>query len=152
MRGMGDFQRAQMKHRDARIFAMAQHLRAAVDLWEETQLHPFKKEEPSEPSPPPPAAPPVIRARRTLVDETQSDSRHPAVRLAALISDASEAHLTLSAYRDVSLEPVHSLQQIFFESSRSGAFRSTARRIERRPQTSLHLCEFHNGDDASAHA
>jgi len=58
MRGRGDFQRAQMKHRDARVSAIAQHLRAAVDLWEEIQLYPFKKEEPSEPqSPPPPAAP-----------------------------------------------------------------------------------------------
>lgn len=58
MRGVGDFQRAQMKHRDARVSAMAQHLRAAVDLWEEIQLYPFKKEEPSEPAPPPPAPPP----------------------------------------------------------------------------------------------
>jgi excisionase family DNA binding protein len=56
---MGDFQRTQMKHRDARVSAMAQHLRAAVDLWEEIQLYPFKKEAPSEPqSPPPPVAPP----------------------------------------------------------------------------------------------
>jgi len=62
MRGMGDFQRAQMKHRDARVSAMAQHLRAAVDLWEEIQLYPFKKEEPAEapPQAPPPAPPPVI--------------------------------------------------------------------------------------------
>ena len=60
MRGMGDLQRAQMKHRDARVSAMAQHLRAAVDLWEEIQLYPFKKEEPSEPPSPPPAPPPVI--------------------------------------------------------------------------------------------
>lgn len=62
MRGMGDFQRAQMKHRDARVSAMAQHLRAAVDLWEEIQLYPFKKEEPVEAPPqvPPPARPPVI--------------------------------------------------------------------------------------------
>lgn len=58
MRGMGDFQRAQMKHRDARVSVMAQHLRAAVDLWEEIQLYPFKKEEPAEPPSPPP--PPVI--------------------------------------------------------------------------------------------
>jgi excisionase family DNA binding protein len=57
---MGDFQRAQMKHRDARVSAMAQHLRAAVDLWEEIQLYPFKKEEPAEPPHPPPALPPVI--------------------------------------------------------------------------------------------
>lgn len=62
MRGMGDFQRAQMKHRDARVSAMAQHLRAAIDLWEEIQLYPFKKEEPAEPPPPapPPAPPPVV--------------------------------------------------------------------------------------------
>ncbi|MGE0742299.1 MAG: helix-turn-helix domain-containing protein [Hyphomonadaceae bacterium] len=62
MRGMGDFQRAQMKHRDARVSAMAQHLRAAVDLWEEIQLYPFKREEPAEapPQAPPPAPPPVI--------------------------------------------------------------------------------------------
>ncbi|HEX8901773.1 helix-turn-helix domain-containing protein [Vitreimonas sp.] len=57
---MGDFQRAQMKHRDARVSAMAQHLRAAVDLWEEIHLHPFKKEEPSELPAPPPAPPPVV--------------------------------------------------------------------------------------------
>jgi excisionase family DNA binding protein len=56
---MGDFQRAQMKHRDARVSAMAQHLHA-VNLWEDIQLYPFKKEEPSEPPPPPPATPPVI--------------------------------------------------------------------------------------------
>lgn len=51
-----------MKHRDARVSAMAQHLRAAVDLWEEIQLYPFKKEEPAEapPQSPPPAPPPVI--------------------------------------------------------------------------------------------
>jgi excisionase family DNA binding protein len=59
---MGDFQRAQMKHRDARVSAMAQHLRAAVDLWEEIQLYPFKKEEPSEPPSPPPAPPPPVVA------------------------------------------------------------------------------------------
>ncbi|MGD9967469.1 MAG: helix-turn-helix domain-containing protein [Hyphomonadaceae bacterium] len=49
-----------MKHRDARVSAMAQHLRAAVDLWEEIQLHPFKKDEPSELPSPPPAPPPVV--------------------------------------------------------------------------------------------
>lgn len=59
MRGLGDFQRAQMKHRDARVSAMAQHLRAAIDLWEEIQQYPFKKEERSDP-PPPPAPPPAV--------------------------------------------------------------------------------------------
>lgn len=70
MRGMGDFQRAQMKHRDARVSAMAQHLRGAVDLWEEIQLYPFKNEETAEAAPPtapPPAATPIeppLRGRR----------------------------------------------------------------------------------------
>lgn len=57
MRGMGDFQRAQMKHRDPRVSAMAQHLRAAVDLWEDIQLYPFKKEGPIAPAPTPPPSP-----------------------------------------------------------------------------------------------
>ena len=65
MGGMGDFQRAQMKHRDARVSAMAQHLRAAVDLWAEIQLYPFKKEEPSGPPSPRPAPLPVV----TLLSE-----------------------------------------------------------------------------------
>lgn len=62
MRGMGDFQRAQMKHRDARVSAMAQHLRSEVDLPEEIRLYPFKTEEPTEAPPraPPPATSPVI--------------------------------------------------------------------------------------------
>jgi excisionase family DNA binding protein len=57
---MGDFQRAQMKQRDARVSAMAQHLRSAIDLWEEIQLYPFKKEEPFVPPSPPPAPLPVV--------------------------------------------------------------------------------------------
>jgi len=50
---------AQMKHRDARVSAMCQQLRAAIDLWEEIQLYPFKKEEPALPLPPP-VPPPAI--------------------------------------------------------------------------------------------
>jgi len=45
MRGLGAFQMAQMKHRDARVSAMAQHLRQAIDLWEEIQHFPFEKPE-----------------------------------------------------------------------------------------------------------
>lgn len=44
MRGLGAFQMAQMKHRDARVSAMCQQ-HAAIGLWEEIQLYPFKKEE-----------------------------------------------------------------------------------------------------------
>lgn len=33
---------AQMKHRDARILAMCQHLRAAIDIWEQIASEPFQ--------------------------------------------------------------------------------------------------------------
>lgn len=62
MRGLGAFQMAQMKHRDARVSAMCQHLREAITLWEEISHMPFQKPEPApkaapeEPLPPP--APP----------------------------------------------------------------------------------------------
>lgn len=60
MRGRGDFQRAQMKHRDARVAAMCGHLRAAIDIYEEITSHPFRAPEPEprlSPPPPPPAQP-----------------------------------------------------------------------------------------------
>lgn len=60
MRGMGAFQMAQMKHRDARVSAMCKHLRDAITLWEEIQLYPFQKPE-SEIPPLPPAPPPTIQ-------------------------------------------------------------------------------------------
>lgn len=34
MRGLNAFQMAQMKHRDARVFMLCQHLRAAIDVLE----------------------------------------------------------------------------------------------------------------------
>lgn len=59
MRGRGAFQLAQMKHRDARVSALCQHLRAAIDVIEEIASRPFEppaKEvvQPVSPQPPPP--------------------------------------------------------------------------------------------------
>ena len=45
MRGLGAFQAAQMKARDARILALCQHLRAAIDLFEQIAGEPFKTPE-----------------------------------------------------------------------------------------------------------
>jgi len=42
MRGMGAFQMAQTKHRDARVFALGQHLRSAIDLMEQIATEPFR--------------------------------------------------------------------------------------------------------------
>ena len=42
MRGLGEFQMGQMKHRDARIFALCQHLRSAIDILEQIASQPYK--------------------------------------------------------------------------------------------------------------
>jgi len=59
MRGMGAFQMAQMKHRDARVFAFCQHLRLAIDIFEQIAAEPYRP--PEKPAPEPasqPVAPP----------------------------------------------------------------------------------------------
>lgn len=58
MRGMGAFQMAQMKHRDARVHAMFSHLKHALDIMEQIASEPFQppqKEPVAEPPPPVPA-------------------------------------------------------------------------------------------------
>lgn len=57
MRGLNAFQMAHMKHRDARVFALCQHLRAAIDVLEQIASEPFQpptKTVPDAPSIPPP--------------------------------------------------------------------------------------------------
>lgn len=51
MRGMGAFQMAQMKHRDARVFALCQHLRLAVDVFEQIAAEPYRPPEKPAPEP-----------------------------------------------------------------------------------------------------
>lgn len=52
MRGLGAFQMAQMKHRDARVFQMGQHLRSAIDVLEQILAEPYQPPAKSEPEPP----------------------------------------------------------------------------------------------------
>lgn len=62
MRGLGDFQRGQMKHRDPRLFALCQHLRAAIDVFEQIASEPHRQERDIEVAPTPQPAlqtPPV---------------------------------------------------------------------------------------------
>lgn len=61
MRGLGDFQRAQMKHRDRRIFLLCQHLRPAIDVFEEIASVPYREEKIAEVASPPPAPTPPPR-------------------------------------------------------------------------------------------
>lgn len=57
MRGLGAYQRAQMKHRDARIFELCGHLRAAIDIFEQIASVPFQREEEQPIMPPAPPEP-----------------------------------------------------------------------------------------------
>lgn len=45
VRGLGAFQMAQMKHRDARVFLLCQHLRAAIDVLEQIASEPYRPPE-----------------------------------------------------------------------------------------------------------
>jgi excisionase family DNA binding protein len=58
---------AQMKHRDARVFALCQHLRSAIDVLEQIASDPYRPPEKAvpepvaatvSPPPPPPSIPP----------------------------------------------------------------------------------------------
>ncbi len=57
MRGLGAFQMAQMKHRDARVLQFYRHLRSAIDILELIALEPYQP--PQKPPPEPAVAPPV---------------------------------------------------------------------------------------------
>jgi len=51
MRGLGAFQMAQMKHRDARVSALCQHLRSAIDLLEQIAADSYRPPEKAAPEP-----------------------------------------------------------------------------------------------------
>jgi hypothetical protein len=42
MKGLGKFQMEQMKHRDARVFMLCQHLRSAIDILEQIASDPYQ--------------------------------------------------------------------------------------------------------------
>lgn len=60
MRGMGAYQMAQMRHRDARVYALCQHLRSAIDILEQIAVEPYRP--PEKPAPPPAPAPQLVAA------------------------------------------------------------------------------------------
>ena len=68
MRGLGAFQMAQMKHRDKRVFEMCQHLRAAIDVYEQIAAEPWAPEQPvpERVENPPPAPPPELPPEKLL--------------------------------------------------------------------------------------
>ena len=99
MRGLYAFQMAQMKHRDARVFALCQHLRAAIDVLEQIASEPFEPPKKAVPDVPvaPPAPPPeiprekltytineavdVLGIGKTTLYKALATGRHSAVKL-----------------------------------------------------------------------
>ena len=78
MRGLGAFQMAQMKHKDARVLQFYRHVRSAIDMLELIALDPCQP--PEKPAPEPVAAPPPA-ARPTIPEE----------KLVYRVREASEA-------------------------------------------------------------
>lgn len=70
MRGLGAFQMAQMKHKDARVLEFYRHVRSAIDVLELIALDPYQPPEKpaAEPiaSPQPPPAPPEIPQEKLM--------------------------------------------------------------------------------------
>ncbi len=69
MKGLGRFQMEQMKHRDARVFMLCQHLRSAIDILQQIASDPYQP--PAKPTPesaslatPTPPAPLVVRPEK----------------------------------------------------------------------------------------
>jgi excisionase family DNA binding protein len=83
MRGLGQFQIGQMKQRDARIFALCQHLRSAVDILEQIASQPYQPPHAAAASA---SAPPATSSR-----PLDADSGIPPSKIAYTIKEATAA-------------------------------------------------------------
>lgn len=83
MRGLGQFQIGQMKQRDARIFALCQHLRSAIDILEQIASQPYQ--------PPHAAAASASAAPATSSRPLDAVSGIPPRRIAYTIKEATAA-------------------------------------------------------------
>ena len=107
VRGLGAFQIAQMKHRDARVFMLCQHLRAAIDVLEQIASEPYRPPEKAvpdrvmEPVPPPTnssekitytikEAALAIGVGKTTIYKALADGKLTAVKLGSRTLIASE--------------------------------------------------------------
>lgn len=61
MRGLGEFQRGQMKQKDARIFELCQHLRSAIDILEQIASQPYRPPQAAEAPSPSANGPPLAK-------------------------------------------------------------------------------------------
>ncbi len=116
MKGLGAFQISQMKHRDARIAAMCQHLRDAIDLWEQIAREPFKepesrtKESRDQVVCAPPAAPPVAAPAEKLTYSIREAAGALGVGRSTLYKALSEGTLSALKLGNRTLIPAETLR------------------------------------------
>ncbi len=82
MRGLGAFQMAQMKHKDARVLEFYRHVRSAIDVLELIALDPYQPPEKLAPEPVAAPMPPPLPAEAPKV---------PAEKITYTLREASEA-------------------------------------------------------------
>jgi excisionase family DNA binding protein len=112
MRGLNAFQMAQMKHRDARVFALCQHLRAAIDVLEQIASEPFQpptKTLPEAPSVTP--APPREIPPEKLVYTTKEAAAALGIGRTTLWKAISDGRLAALKLGSRTLIPADALRQ-----------------------------------------
>ncbi len=114
MRGMGAFQMAQMKHRDARVFALCQHLRSAIDIFEQIAAEPYRPpEKPAQPPAPasqPVAAPPYEPPPEKLAFTLKEASAAIGVGRTTLYAAIADGRLLALKMGNRTLIPAESLR------------------------------------------
>ena len=75
MRGLGDFQRRQMKRGDPRVPELFSHLRRIIDLLEDMVMHPHHQPEPTQP--PAPAPKPQVATAAPISHATPAETPPP---------------------------------------------------------------------------
>lgn len=112
MRGKGAFQMAQMKHRDARVFALCHHLRSAIDIFEQIAAEPYRLPEKPAPAPvsQPVAPPPRELPREKLMFTMKEASVALGVGRTTLYAAIAEGRLAAAKLGNRTLIPADSLR------------------------------------------
>lgn len=112
MRGLGAFQMAQMKHRDARVLQFYRHLRSAIDILELIALEPYQ---PPEKAPPEPVvtsapAPPPDVPREKLTFTLKEAAQALGVSKSTLYKALAEGKLSAIKLGNRTLIPADALR------------------------------------------
>jgi excisionase family DNA binding protein len=112
MRGLGAFQMAQMKHRDARVLQFYRHLRSAIDVLELIALEPYQPPERPAPEPQlaPPPPPPIQLTQEKLTYTTKEAAAALGVSRTTLWRAIADNRLTAIKLGNRTLIPADTLR------------------------------------------